>query len=234
MPHWKTEQLQCLMAERHPERLFNCAVSLAQQLDMEYLGLSLHIQVAAHGPRVILYNNYPTAWNDRYNSQNFIKIDPLNAVCHRSTQAVLWHDELFREVPHFREEAVGYGLRHGWTQSVHDLRHNESQLSVARPAGEVGIGEFYEKSAQTLWLCNTLHTVICEHHLTQLNPTPHFSDREMEVLKWSAAGKTASDIACILSLSTSTVNFHIRNLINKTNAANKAGAIAIAAMHGLL
>lgn len=54
------------------------------------------------------------------------------------------------------------------------------------------------------------------------------------MLKWSAAGKTAADIACILSLSQSTVNFHIRSIITKTNASNKAGAIAIAAMRGLI
>ena len=55
---------------------------------------------------------------------------------------------------------------------------------------------------------------------------------ELEVLKWSAAGKTAADVASILSLSQSTVNFHIRSVITKTNAANKAGAIAIAALRG--
>ncbi|MNH36287.1 Regulatory protein SdiA [compost metagenome] len=65
-------------------------------------------------------------------------------------------------------------------------------------------------------------------------PSCNLSAREAEVLKWSAAGKTAADIACILSLSQSTVNFHIRSIITKTNASNKAGAIAIAAMRGLI
>lgn len=62
---------------------------------------------------------------------------------------------------------------------------------------------------------------------------PKLTERELEVLKWSADGKTAADIARILTLSTSTVNFHIRSVIAKTNASNKAGAVAIAASRGL-
>jgi len=85
------------------------------------------------------------------------------------------------------------------------------------------------------WLCHTLHAIVSEHHLARLSSPPlKMSERELEVLRWSAAGKTAADVACILSLSQSTVNFHIRSVITKTNAANKAGAIAIAMMRGLI
>ncbi len=146
---------------------------------------------------------------------------------------VLWTDELYREAPQFREAACQYGLRHGWTQSLHDLQHNESQISVARPAQSIDIVELYDKAGSVQWLCHTLHAVLGEHHLSALcPPQPKMSERELEVLKWSAAGKTAADVACILSLSQSTVNFHIRSVITKTNAANKAGAIAIAALRG--
>ncbi|PTL76538.1 autoinducer binding domain-containing protein [Vitiosangium sp. GDMCC 1.1324] len=234
MPHWKNEQLQLLLNEQEPQKLFKLAVELVQGLEMTYLGLTLHLQVSAHPPQVVLYNNYPTEWNARLQDADFFRQDPVASLCHRSTLPVLWRDELYREVPHFREAACNHGLRHGWTQSVQDLRHNESQLSVARASGEIGTAEFYEKSSQVLWLCNTLHTLISEHHLSLLAPEPSLSERELEVLKWSAAGKTAEDIAHILSLSTSTVNFHIRSVITKTNAANMAGAIAIAANRGLL
>ncbi|MGE6825515.1 LuxR C-terminal-related transcriptional regulator, partial [Pseudomonas soli] len=109
-----------------------------------------------------------------------------------------------------------------------------SQLSVSRAEGAVSRDELFEKSAQVMWLCNTLHAALSTHHLAKYSPLPQLSERELEVLKWSAAGKTAADVAMILSLSTSTVNFHIRSVISKTNASNKAGAIAIAALRGLL
>ncbi|WP_144174825.1 autoinducer binding domain-containing protein [Pseudomonas sp. Kh13] len=233
MLHWKPEHLHAFVSERCPKRLFDIAVHLAQDLGMEYLGLNIRIQIATQTPRLFLYSNYPHEWIERYQRDEFYKQDPAANASHSSTMPVLWTDDLYREAPQFREAACQCGLRHGWTQSLHDLQHNESQISVARPAGTIGTVELYGKAGSVQWLCHTLHAVLGEHHLNALcPPQPKMSERELEVLKWSAAGKTAADVACILSLSQSTVNFHIRSVITKTNAANKAGAIAIAALRG--
>ncbi|MCO7059249.1 autoinducer binding domain-containing protein [Pseudomonas juntendi] len=233
MLHWKPEHLDAFVSERSPKKLFNIAVHLAQDLAMQYLGLNLRIQIATQTPRLYLYSNYPDEWISCYQRDDFYKQDCAAHLSHQSTLPVLWTDELYHEAPHFREAACHHGLRHGWTQSLHDLQHNESQISVARPAGSIDINELYEKAGSVQWLCHTLHAVLSEHHLNALcPPQPKMSARELEVLKWSAAGKTAADVACILSLSQSTVNFHIRSVITKTNAANKAGAIAIAALRG--
>lgn len=233
MPDWKPEHLHAFVSERSPRKLFDIAVHLAQDLGMEYLGLKIRIQIATQTPRLFLYSNYPVEWIQRYQRDEFYKQDPAANVSHSSTLPVLWTDDLYREAPQFREAACQSGLRHGWTQSLHDHQHNESQISVARPAGAIDTFELYNKAGNVQWLCQTLHAVLGEHHLKALcPPQPKMSERELEVLKWSAAGKTANDVACILSLSQSTVNFHIRSVITKINAANKAGAIAIAAMRG--
>ena len=200
---------------------------------MEFLGLKIRIQLAAQAPKLYLYSNYSKAWIERYQRDEFYKQDLAATRSHSSTTPVLWTDELYREAPQYREQACLHGLRHGWTQSLHDLQHNESQISVARPNGPIDEVELYDKAGSVQWLCHALHAVLGEHHLNALcPPQPKMSERELEVLKWSAAGKTAADVASILSLSQSTVNFHIRSVITKTNAANKAGAIAIAALRG--
>jgi LuxR family transcriptional regulator len=49
------------------------------------------------------------------------------------------------------------------------------------------------------------------------------------VLKYSAIGKTAGEIARILSLSESTVQFHIRGAIRKLGVNNKIAAVIKAA-----
>ncbi|MFK0086964.1 autoinducer binding domain-containing protein [Pseudomonas sp. NPDC090755] len=234
MPHWKEEQLQQLLSETCEHRLFDVAVSLVQQLGMEYLSFSMRVQIATQHPQVRIYNNYPEAWNASYQSGDYVKFDPIVAHCHRSLLPILWHDEVFRETPQFWEEARSHGLRHGWSQAAHDARHNQSMVSVVRSHTPVELNEFYDKAGQTIWLCNLMHTVMLDRQFASATPSYHLSERETEVLKWSAAGKTAADIACILSLSQSTVNFHIRSVITKLNTSNKAGAIAIAAMNGLL
>ncbi|WP_408646091.1 LuxR C-terminal-related transcriptional regulator [Zymobacter palmae] len=60
------------------------------------------------------------------------------------------------------------------------------------------------------------------------------SEREKEVLKWSGDGKTADEIAQILNLSHSTINFHLRKTMYKLNAPNKTNAIVKAIYLNLL
>jgi DNA-binding CsgD family transcriptional regulator len=57
--------------------------------------------------------------------------------------------------------------------------------------------------------------------------------REVEVLKWSAEGKTAAEVAIILDLKLRTVNFHIGSAIRKIGVNNKTSAVVHAALHGL-
>ncbi|AXA26784.1 autoinducer binding domain-containing protein [Pseudomonas putida] len=235
MSHWKPENLQILLGERHPERMFDHAIALVQEMDMEYVGLALHLHVPAQRAHVILYNNFPKEWNAHYQAdRNFIEQDPIIALSRRSTVPVLWEDKLYDEAPEYRSLACSHGLRHGWTQSLHDHINHASQLSVARPEHKVSTLEFLTKSAQLLWLHNVLHELICEHHRRLMDPAPALTDRELEVTKWTADGKTASDIACILSLSQSTVNFHIRSVIAKLGVSNKTAAAAVAAARGLI
>ena len=54
------------------------------------------------------------------------------------------------------------------------------------------------------------------------------TQRECECLSWAALGKTASEIAEILSVSEHTIHFHTKNAINKLDAANKTHAVVIA------
>ncbi len=60
------------------------------------------------------------------------------------------------------------------------------------------------------------------------------SRRELQVLRLVATGKTNQEIATALFRSPNTVANHVRNILGKTKAANRAEAAAFAARHGLL
>lgn len=60
------------------------------------------------------------------------------------------------------------------------------------------------------------------------------SSRESEVLTWTAEGKTTWETAQILSLSESTINFHLRRAMKKLGAANKCNAAAMAISQGMI
>ena len=60
------------------------------------------------------------------------------------------------------------------------------------------------------------------------------SERELQVLQLIAAGKTNQEIAAAMFRSPATVAIHVRNILDKTQSANRAEAAAFAARHGLL
>lgn len=58
--------------------------------------------------------------------------------------------------------------------------------------------------------------------------------REKEVLNWLKKGKSSWEIASILHIGESTVNFHITNIMQKLNAVSRTQAVAIAVEQGLI
>lgn len=60
------------------------------------------------------------------------------------------------------------------------------------------------------------------------------SEREVQVLCLVAAGKTNREIGAALHRSPATVAIHVRHILGKTQAANRAEAAAFAQRHGLL
>jgi DNA-binding NarL/FixJ family response regulator len=60
------------------------------------------------------------------------------------------------------------------------------------------------------------------------------SEREVEVLRLVAAGRSNQQIADTLVISPNTVLRHISNIFRKTGAANRVEAASYASRHGLL
>lgn len=67
-------------------------------------------------------------------------------------------------------------------------------------------------------------------HLGQDDLTP----RELEVLQCIQDGHRNKEIAGLLAIAETTVNFHIKNLVEKLGARDRANAVSIAIRRGLL
>jgi len=57
--------------------------------------------------------------------------------------------------------------------------------------------------------------------------------REVEVLRLLAIGRTNKDVSRVLAISLNTVATHVRNILNKTQCANRTEAATYAIRHGL-
>lgn len=80
-----------------------------------------------------------------------------------------------------------------------------------------------------------LHFVAADHDHTarQAAAAPvQLTRREIQCLKWGAAGKTDSEISVIMSISVPTVRFHMTNAARKLNVTGRSQAIYRAATLG--
>jgi LuxR family transcriptional regulator len=139
-------------------------------------------------------------------------------------------DETVREYDPF------YTQSEGWDQSIQALDGIERMLTQARSHYAISAATYAEKAEQIASLINLLKAIMIQRYvpvpLALIHPT--LSAREVEVLKWSAAGKTASDIGVILSLKERTIHFHMSNAVKKMGVSNKTAAVAQAMMCGVL
>ena len=65
-------------------------------------------------------------------------------------------------------------------------------------------------------------------------PAAALAPREIDCLRWSAAGKTSGEIAAILGVSENTVNSYLAAAAQKLNAVNRVQTVAQAIRLGLL
>lgn len=64
--------------------------------------------------------------------------------------------------------------------------------------------------------------------------TYDLSDREVEVLHGLSLGKTVSQVARQLSISTNTVKFHLSRIYKKLEVPSQAGAVAKGIRNGII
>ncbi|MFQ6573911.1 autoinducer binding domain-containing protein [Pseudomonas sp. UM16] len=183
-------------------------------------------------PHPVLLSTCPAAWVERYTARNYAECDPRVGACRRSLLPVCWTDALFADTPQLWQEAQAHGLRCGVSQGSHSTGVF-SVFSVARGEPTLCTHELYEKAGDIQLLGTFLH-IHQAQDARQQTLELHLSAREIEVLQWTSHGKCAEDVAKILGLSCSTVNFHLRNAMTKLGVHNKVAAVARAVKLGLI
>jgi LuxR family transcriptional regulator len=234
---WGEDLLVGISRAKDLPAAFAEVLKAARTLGFDYCAYGMRASWGPGEARIFLLNNYAPAWNQRYQAAGYLEVDPTVIHGRRSQAALCWTEELFSHARPMWEEAQSFGLRSGWALSSLDGQGVGGMLTLARAdrcgmnSSELAANEFSMR-----WLSSIAHVVL-SRHLTQLHaplPNPPLTPRELEVLRLSAAGETAKEIANALNVSLNTANFHIKNAVTKLVAPNKTAAAVKAAMLGLL
>jgi DNA-binding CsgD family transcriptional regulator len=236
MKNWQEDLMSALDGLHTVDTVFSMMQAAARQLGFEYCAYGFRLAFPLSNPRYELLNNYPEAWRARYQECNYIAIDPTVLHARRSTSPAVWTESTFAATPCFWNEAQSAGLRHGWHQSSVDRKGVAGMLTLSRSATRITPAELADHELRMRWLVQVAHQAVS----SLLAPTPDLDDerrlteREVQVLQWTADGKTTGQISDILAISENTVNFHVKNAVLKLQTPNRTAAAVRAAMLGLL
>ncbi|MBD8270087.1 MULTISPECIES: helix-turn-helix transcriptional regulator [Pseudomonas fluorescens group] len=235
MVKWRNTRLPKLEGESEITSVFEMVVNHTYELGFQYCSFTMSSQAKNNQIDPIQLDNHPNEWRSIYTRAHFFDLDPVVSHCKKSVLPIVWDQKTFSSTPQLWELAQSFGVHLGWTQAVHDFQGIFSMLTLTRGKGEVSPEELYEKAGQVLWLCHAMHAVVAKKYADKahVNTPSKLTARETEVLKWSAMGKTASEIAAILCLSERTVGFHISSTFKKLGVHNKIQAVLSASKAGL-
>jgi DNA-binding CsgD family transcriptional regulator len=211
----------------------------AREMGFEHFAYALTVNAPSLKPQQYFINGFPTAWLERYLSQDYFKVDPIVKHAQHSAMPAIWTDEMFHDgkSAQFWDEAQAYGLQAGLSFAVREQPGVTGIFSLARDRVlEMQGQDLAALVGRAQMFASLLHHAVARIDLPKLLPSPDatLTSRERECIQWAADGKTAWEIGQILSIAERTVVFHINNVIQKLGASNKTQAIVRAVALKLL
>ncbi len=195
------------------------------------------------GERVAPYyaSNYPADWLQHYLEHKYVAVDPVFIESSTKVVPFCWgpKQQVGPRTPAQREffdEAATVGIRNGVTVPVHGVAGEFATLTVVSPEDGESFTRLFSEYGNWLHLIalhfhNALRQRLRDGTATE---RVHLTPRELQCLKWTAAGKTAWEISVILGISDGTVVFHLKNVIKKFGVNNKQHAVVAAIMQDLI
>ncbi|HEV7878760.1 LuxR family transcriptional regulator [Bradyrhizobium sp.] len=183
------------------------------------------VQKQVFGERILL-NIWPEGWFERYQNSNFYAHDPVAASIRIRTEAFRWADVAIPLDDPLAQDVMTissseYHMRHGFCVPIHGLSGYQAGLSFA--GYDVEDAKEANAALQLIGIyafsrLASLKSAAKEHGI--------LTEREREVVRWTAAGKTAWDTGGILNIAEDTVNKHIASAMRKLNVYSRAQAVA--------
>ncbi len=176
--------------------------------------------------------NWPPDLIKLYDEADMLHTSPVLVALRGSSLPVVWQnfgDDVPAAMP---DEIRGDFMARGFVRGVHfpvtDTRGLRGVVGFAGDRRPLEQGDVLELNMISIHVFNRLSNITC----TVNEEASSLSERELECLKWTSAGKTSAEIAAILNLSEHTVNHYLIGATRKLEAVNRTQAVAKAVRRG--
>lgn len=223
------------------DELFRMYENVISNLGFEHLAYAIisdHPTLTTGNPLGLVQMNNLNGWDEHYLEKNYMEIDPTHVMTYSNPGIYSWRNiektqnlsiaqtTIFREV----EEAK---LFQGSSFAVHGTNGTKGVAIAASNQRNRNFDRF---------TYDAVNVISQQFHLCLLsfdeNLSTHFlppiSQREADILKWTAAGLTKIEISKRLNISSHTVDYHMRKIFQKLGAKNTTMAVVIAIKNNLI
>ncbi|WP_158783958.1 LuxR family transcriptional regulator [Pantoea sp. BAV 3049] len=183
--------------------------------------------------------NYPAEWVKLYQDNNLQFTDPVVITALNRLTPFSWDEKItIGNEPFFSsifEKARLFSVINGYTFVLHDYKNNMATLSlIIDPSKKDEVEQCINLNKGIL---NLLLAAVHEEYLalTLLSKKSEstssnrnlFTERENEILYWASVGKTYAETGMILGIKTTTVKFHMSNIVRKLGVTNARHAVRL-------
>ncbi len=217
------------------------ASGVVRLFENEIRACGFHAYIMAEIPQpgtaladVTLANGWPREWFDIYSRENLVAVDPVARLVASTVQPFEWsearYDKDSEPAAHLvMTRATEFRLMDGYCIPMH---YDEGSAVVSLATEHLNIDPAARSAMQLIG-------IYAHNRIRSLASPPRqqrgvLTDREREVLRWAAGGKTSWEISLILRISERTVKFHLVEASRKLNAVNRTSAVATALARGLI
>ncbi|KGA32766.1 autoinducer binding domain-containing protein [Pectobacterium brasiliense] len=188
---------------------------------------------------MIIISSYPDEWVNLYKANKYQHIDPVVLASFNKISPFSWEKSLVintrLQLAKIFDLSKKYNIINGYTFVLHDHSDNLAMLSIIVDSSYPDdVDTFIEEKKDTfqMLLIDAYEKIIslCREMIENKKPLNNkeiFSQRENEILYWASMGKTYLEVAIILGIKTSTVKFHIGNVVKKLGVLNAKHAIRL-------
>lgn len=227
---------QCLV-EKSETSIIKTMSTVQNLVGFEYAVIS-QFDVKQNSRRIlkVVNHSYDLKWVNVYVGEKYIQIDPVIEQGIATQGPFEWSTDKkikTKQPLKFFNAARDFGLKTGvanvFTQPRSTPAHHNHFTVISMANVDL------DRVSLSKYLLEILSPVLSESVSKCTADQPvNLSPREIEILKWMMAGKSAWETSVILSVSERTIRFHLANIYKKLDVVNCPHAIGEAIKLGII
>lgn len=182
-----------------------------------------------HVEPLVVCNRWPDEWTSRYRDEVYFPDDPVSQWSMRKETPFYWSDAQQQSPQTARSsrienEAADFGLRNGIAFPMRTQQGWQAVMSLAS-SDDLDLSK---KDEGVLYMASIYFQMAAAEITSSKKDAIPLTVRELDILHWSASGKTAWEISCILNIAEKTVRNHVNSIHRKLDVRSTTQAVVLA------